>query len=139
MDLYKRRRIEAHIDLTPMIDTLLQLFLIFLLSATFIQSSFNLNLPKVGKEQPPPAGEIKRIVVSIDAENKLQLNSQPIQRENLLASLKPLLKQSETPLVILLADRKLSYEQVLDVVIEIQDSGVSNLSLAYDKKPVGIK
>lgn len=119
-----------------MIDTLLQLFLIFLVSATFISSSVNLSLPKVGNKQDA-LNKATRIVVSIDAENNLYLNSHPIQRNNLVPSLNLLLKQSETPVVVLLADRKLAYEQVMDVVVEIQDSGVRDLSLAYDKKPVG--
>ena len=44
MDLFRRRRIEAHIDMTPMIDTLLQLFLIFMVGATLASSTIDLDL-----------------------------------------------------------------------------------------------
>jgi biopolymer transport protein ExbD len=129
MDLYRRRRIDAHVDMTPMIDTLLQLFMIFLLSASFVASSVRLDLPKATVEQK---AEAQNIVVSIDANNGVFLNTKPVARDQLGASLKPLLQQSKEPTVMLRADRKLLYEQVLDVMVDIRGSGATRVLLAYD-------
>jgi biopolymer transport protein ExbD len=132
MELFsKRRKIDAHVDLVPMIDTVLQLFMIFLLSASFVSASVNLNLPRASTKQTSKAS-VKEIVVSIDAGNKIYLNKRPILLDQLEADLQSLMQQSKDPMVMVLADRNLLYEQVLDVIAQIQDSGATNVLLAYD-------
>src|SRR5580692_10392316 len=80
MDLYRRRKIDAHIDLTPMIDTLLQLFMIFLLSASIVASSVELKLPQASVEQKSPQTPI---VVSLNATNDLFLNDVALPQSEL--------------------------------------------------------
>ena len=89
MEFHRRRRIEANIDMTPMIDTLLQLFLIFLLSASFVASSVRLDLPKAG------AGDkklTKPIMVSLDADNRLFINQEPLTVAELQIKLPTLIR-----------------------------------------------
>ena len=64
MDLFRRRRIEAHIDMTPMIDTLLQLFLIFMVGATMASSSIDINLPRAKKTEAGPGVPTRVVTVS---------------------------------------------------------------------------
>jgi biopolymer transport protein TolR len=129
VELYRRRRIDAHIDMTPMIDTLLQLFMIFLLSASFVASNVRLTLPKASAERRPTA---EPLVVSIDASDNLYLNDHRILRDELPAKLMALLERSESRSVLVRADRALSYERVLAVIVDIQSSGAKNIVLASD-------
>lgn len=131
MDIYRRRRINAQIDMTPMIDTLLQLFMIFLLSASFVASSVRLDLPQAAAEQHNPA---KPAVVSINAENELFLNNAPVARADLRERLKVTLAKTQNRLVVLRADRTLAYQQVLLVLVEIQTTGVAQILLEYEAK-----
>lgn len=130
MDLFRRRRIEAHIDMTPMIDTLLQLFLIFMLGTTLASSTIDLNLPQAKKAAT--ASDIsKAVIVSIDADNRLYLDNRHIPRSMLQTELQTLLQHSKELTVLLQADRKLIYEQIVQVMVEIRETGATRILLAY--------
>jgi biopolymer transport protein TolR len=131
MDLFRRRRIEAHIDMTPMIDTLLQLFLIFMLGATLASSSIDIDLPRAKKDAARPRDLSRAVVVSIDAGNRIHLDRRLIPRERLQADLRLLLQDSEELTVLLQADKKLVYEQIIQLMVEIQQTGVTRVLLAY--------
>jgi biopolymer transport protein ExbD len=129
MDLYRRRRIDAQIDMTPMIDTLLQLFMIFLLSASLVASSVRLNLPAASSDQKNPT---KPAVVALNAKGELFLNDVPLDRATLRTRLAGVLENLDQKSVLLRADRTLVYQQVLDALVEIRTSGASQVLLAYE-------
>jgi biopolymer transport protein ExbD len=131
MDLYRRRRIDAQIDMTPMIDTLLQLFMIFLLSASFVASSVQLDLPQAAAEQQRPG---KPALVSLAADKQLFLNDAPLELIDLRPRLKTELAGMPSPLVVFRADRTLAYQQVLLVLVEIQATGAAQILLEYEAK-----
>ena len=131
MNLFRRRRIEAHIDMTPMVDTLLQLFLIFIVGASLASPTIDIDLPRAKKDAPPP-NEISRvIVVSIDAANRIYLDKQLIPRNRLQADLRLLVQNSKELTVLLRADKKLIYEQIIQVMADIQETGATKVQLAY--------
>lgn len=129
MELYRRRRIDAHIDMTPMVDTLLQLFMIFLMSATFVASNVRLTLPRASVQRRATS---EPVVVSLDASEKMYLNDHQIASDELSAKLPPLLERSPERAVLLRADRKLPYERVLAVIVDIQAGGAKNIIMASD-------
>jgi biopolymer transport protein ExbD len=129
VELYRRRRIDAHIDMTPMVDTLLQLFMIFLMSATFVASNVRLTLPKASVERRATR---EPVVVSLDASEKVYLNDHQIASDELPAKLAALWEQSPERAVLLRADRKLPYERVLAVIVDIQAGGAKNIVMASD-------
>jgi biopolymer transport protein ExbD len=131
MEFPRRRKIEAHIDMTPMIDTLLQLFLIFLISASFVASAVRLELPKTSVNQKAPADPI---VVSLDADNKMFLNKEPIAANELRGKLAELLPKGKKQEVLLRADQSLPYKHVMHTIAEIRHAGVENINLAYDEE-----
>ncbi len=137
MELYKKRRIDAHIDMTPMVDTLLQLFLIFLLGASVISSTMNIDLPEAGTKKKSPTVAMQDIIVSLDGSKMIRLNKRPVPLNNLETELHSLVKNSKDATVRLLADRKLPYEDVLAVMIEIQNAGPAKMLLAYTPGEAG--
>ncbi len=130
MDLFRRRKIEAHIDMTPMIDTLLQLFLIFMVGTTLATSTIDINLPRAKKNSATPEGG-RVVVVSIDAGNRIYLDNRPIARKSLQADLRLMLQSSKELTVLLRADKKLMYEQFMQVMAEIRNTGATRVLLTY--------
>ena len=129
MEFHRRRKIDASIDMTPMIDTLLQLFLVFLLTATFAASAVPLKLPRASAEQAPAADAI---VVSLDATRQLFVNQEPIGPSELLGRLHASWQKDKERRIVLRADRALPYEKVLEVLQTIQRAGATQVDLAYE-------
>lgn len=135
MELFKRRRIEAHIDMTPMIDTLLQLFLIFMLGATLASSTVNIDLPRV-RDDHPTSQDLSRLVsVSIDNTGRVYLDRRQVSRSRLHADLQQLARSTRQVTVLLQADRKLVYEEIIQLMVEIRQTGVARVMLAYQPEP----
>jgi biopolymer transport protein ExbD len=132
MDFHRRRKIDATIDMTPMIDTLLQLFVVFLLCMTFAASAVRLDLPQASVRQQAPDTPV---VVSLDENNNLYVNQEAVAREQLPGRLHALFAEGERREVTLRAHRTLAYATILDTLVEIQQAGVANIALAYDHEP----
>ena len=128
MEFHRRRKVESNIDMTPMIDTLLQLFVVFLLSMSFVASAVRLELPKASVQQQTPE---PRAVVSLDAAGKWYVNDEATTKAELPARLQQHLRKMEKREVLLKADGTLVYEKVMEALIEVQRAGVSNVLLAY--------
>jgi len=130
MDFHRRRRIEAGIDMTPMIDTLLQIFVAFLLSMTFLTSSVHLTLPQAAASAKEPA---RRVEVSIDAENRMFLNNEKVSPADLPSRLPALLAKAGKPEVDLRADQSLAYKHVLKALLALRQAGAADVHLKYDE------
>ena len=125
----RRRRIDGTIDMTPMIDTLLQLFVVFLLSMSFIASAVRLELPRTGVQQVAPDTPV---VVSLDATGAIFVNNDTVDRNELRGRLEGLLKHAQKREVLLRADQSLPYKKVLETLVEVQQAGAANILLAYE-------
>ena len=73
MQFRYRRRIDSTIDMTPMIDTLLQLFVVFLLSMSFMSSAIRLELPQASLQQ---LASDAPVIVTLDAADKVFVNDE---------------------------------------------------------------
>lgn len=131
MEFYRRRKIEGNIDMTPMIDTLLQLFMIFLLSASFVASAVRLNLPRAAGNQKEPA---KAIVVSLNGDNELFLNGESISQVELRPRLQALFRQTNKQEVVLRAELSLPYKNILKTMVELQRAGAATVHLSHDEE-----
>jgi biopolymer transport protein TolR len=129
VEFRRRRKADAVIDMTPMIDTLLQLFVVFLLSMSFITSAVRLDLPQASLQQPAPETPV---VVTVDAGNNLFLNNDAVARDELPQRLATALATSQRREVLLRADRTLVYDKVLETIVGIQKGGAGNILLSYD-------
>ena len=125
----RRRRIDGTIDMTPMIDTLLQLFVVFLLSMSFIASAVRLELPRTAVQQVAPD---TRVVVSLDATGAVFINNAAVDRTELRGRLEGLFNHAQKRECPLRADQGLPYKKILETLVEVQQAGAANILLAYD-------
>jgi biopolymer transport protein ExbD len=131
VEFHRRRRIEANIDMTPMIDTLLQIFVAFLLSMTFLSSSVRLTLPQAAASQKEP---MRPIVLTVDATNQLYLNNEKVSPAELPLRLPPLLAKAAKPEVDLVADQSLPYKHVLRTLLAVRQAGANDVHLKYEEE-----
>jgi biopolymer transport protein ExbD len=131
---HRKRKIESTIDMTPMLDTLLQVHIAFMFLMSFAAtSSIKLELPRA------EAGERKAevaVIVSLDAESQMFLNDEPIAVEELRGALAPLFVESGKREVILRADQSLAYQNVLRGLRAVSAAGATHVHLAYEEQPL---
>ena len=129
----RRRRAEnpmSDINVTPLVDVMLVLLVIFIVTAPAIKSGMEIDLPKAatgaGKPSTAPG-----ITVTVNQFGAIQIGEQVIQAGS-EAQLRSALKGHENEPVTLKAHKSLTYESVVKVMSVIRAAGVSKLIVAVD-------
>lgn len=122
------------INLVPMMDvimTILTFFIIISMTLTNQQNAVNITLPSAGNglsEQKTP----DPLIVSIDQQGQLFLGKQQISEAQLAQPMQAYLQQHPEGAVVLNADRKLPYEEVVKILGKMRDIGGDRVSLAIE-------
>jgi biopolymer transport protein ExbD len=122
------------VNLVPMMDvimTILTFFIIISMTLTTGQKAVDVTLPSAGngvsdQKTPDP------LVISLNQQGKLFLGNQPISEAQLVQPMQAYLKQHPQGAVILNADHKLPYEQVVQLLGKMRDIGGDRVSLAIE-------
>ncbi|MGP5011501.1 ExbD/TolR family protein [Psychrobacter glacincola] len=117
-------------NLIPLIDIMLVLMIIFLLTATVLNPTVPLDLPKTSaliNEQPPEA-----IQISIDKDAGIFWDSDPISMEELGVRLQQQSGAGKDPSVLLRADKESRYETVAQVLAVASQAGLSKIAFVNE-------
>jgi len=127
------RTTMSEINVTPMVDVMLVLLVIFMVTAPLIQQGVKVNLPET-KAAPVEANE-KKLVVSIDKGKRVFIGDTEVALAELEEKLKSNAKAQKDKELYLHADRDLPYGVVVDVMASAQRAGVTNVGMITD--PIG--
>jgi biopolymer transport protein ExbD len=131
MKTMQRGSVVADINITPLLDLAWVLLVIFILTTTTIVQGIDLKLPDASKEQKQEI-PTEVVTVSIDPSGTIFVNEEPMQIDQMMNKLR-LYKLANPDLpVILRADKRLYYEQVVKVLDGIKRVPVENLAVATE-------
>ncbi len=115
----------ADINVTPMVDVMLVLLVIFILSAPMLSGAVKLELPRA---QAPAAGAAPlTVTVALDAGGQVYWNDVALDAGALAARLAEAARQSPQPVLQLRADKDTRYEVVAQLMAAAQSAGVQQL------------
>ena len=131
------RQTLTEINVTPLVDVMLVLLIIFMVTAPLIQQGVEVNLPEV-KAQAVKAEE-QKLVLSVKADKSLWLGTDDKPARLTLAELEDKLRAnarvSRDHELYLMADRSLPYGFVVEVMATVQRAGVTNLGMITNPVP----
>lgn len=122
----------SDINVTPMVDVMLVLLVIFIITAPLINHAIKLDLPVA--QSAVAAQKIETITLSIDAKGALYLESQLLNFKDLDVRLAVLSKRNPQPELQLRADKETRYEIIAQVMAEAQVQGLSKIGFVTDVK-----
>jgi biopolymer transport protein TolR len=129
MKLNRHREVLSEINVTPFVDVMLVLLVIFMVTAPLLQQGVDVNLPKAkGRDLPSE----ERITLVIKKEGRIYMNETPVSLEEMRNKLEAISKLN--PNVYLKADRGVPYGFVVEVIGEIKDSGIEKLGIVTEPK-----
>ena len=128
------KQVNSNINVTPMVDVMLVLLVIFMVTAPMITPGL-INLPSVGAASEVP---VQPVEVQIDEKGDISMrvrsagtSFQTVDAQNLLAEVQAVATQ-DTPVVIA-ADGKVPYESVLKVMDQLRNGGITKLGLLVNQ------
>ncbi len=125
-----RRAAMSEINVTPLVDVMLVLLIIFMVTVTLPAVGVPIDLPD--SRAAPVEEKPEQITVSIDAAGTIYIEDAPVPAGGLPAALEALNRGGEPPLVVLRGDRALQYEKVMQVMGELGRAGFTSISLVTD-------
>ena len=127
------RTTMSEINVTPMVDVMLVLLIIFMVTTPLIQQGVKVNLPET-KAAPVEASD-KKLVVSITIDKQVFIGEAEVRLDELEEKLKTNVKAQTDKELYLHADRALPYGIVVDVMASAQRAGITNVGMITD--PMG--
>ncbi|WP_285711575.1 ExbD/TolR family protein [Erythrobacter oryzae] len=125
-----RRAAMSEINVTPLVDVMLVLLIIFMVTVTLPAVGVPVELPE--SRAAPVEEKPDQITVSIDAAGTIYIEDAPVPAGGLPAALEALQRGGEPPLVVLRGDRSLDYGRVMQVMGELGRAGFTSISLVTD-------
>jgi biopolymer transport protein TolR len=123
----KRRQALSEINVTPFVDVMLVLLIIFMVTAPLLQQGIDVNLPQAkGKEMSPS----ERVVITIKKDGRLYIDKSSVTIETLKTDL---LKIPDKE-VFLKADKDVPYGIVVTVMGELREIGIEKLGMVTEPK-----
>ncbi|MFZ6872500.1 ExbD/TolR family protein [Undibacterium sp. Di27W] len=122
----------ADINVTPMVDVMLVLLVIFIIAAPFMTHAVKLDLPQAQAEAAPEQADTVRI--SFDADGILYWNNQVLAMAELEAKLAAQAKKNKQAEIQLRADKATRYEIIARVMAAAQSQGLAKISFVTDSK-----
>jgi biopolymer transport protein TolR len=120
----------AEINVTPLVDVMLVLLVIFMVTAPMMQQGVQVNLPKADTKAMTPAEE--SVVVSVDKNGKIYINKEEVQAGNLRKRLADMFASREKKEVFLKADAGVPYGDVVRTMADIKGAGIERLGMVTE-------
>ena len=128
----RRRRYQplAEINVTPMVDVMLVLLIIFMVAAPLMNTAVNVDLPKAAAS--PVNQDSEPLNVSVDGKGQVFLQDQPIPLAELAPKLTAIAREQQDRRIFVRGDRANSYGTMMEVMGVIIQGGFSKVSLLTD-------
>ena len=128
MRLGESAKMQAAINITPLVDVVLVLLIIFMVMAPQMRKGPDVNLPNTAK--PADQGDERgRILVSIDDAGKLWINDQEVAAEQFGEALRAAVGTESDPRVVIRGDARLNFRQVREAMIAVKEAGFQGVGL----------
>jgi biopolymer transport protein TolR len=120
----------SDINVTPLVDVMLVLLIIFMVTAPMMMQGVNVSLPQTTSESMP--AEKEHLIITIDRSQQVYINDYQVSLEALEAKLKKIYEGRPDQKVYLRADKSVPYGVVVQVMSEVKNAGVEKLGMVTE-------
>ena len=123
----------SDINMTPLIDVMLVLLVIFMIAAPLMTSSLKMELPKTAAAQPNDDGPA--VTVGLTADGKLHVGDDTVTQADLVQTLKLAARRRPQPDILVRADAAVPYGRVAELIGVVQDAGLTHVGFVTQAQP----
>ncbi|HEX4376406.1 MAG TPA: protein TolR [Steroidobacteraceae bacterium] len=135
-----KRRLMGEINVVPYIDVMLVLLIIFMITAPLLTQGIKVDLPKAAADAVPVQPNQPPLVLSVDAQGRLYLNTEktprePIDDETALIHATAALRRNPDRVVLVNGDQAVRYGRIVEAMVILQQAGAHKVGFQTDPPP----
>jgi biopolymer transport protein TolR len=131
-------KVNSNINVTPMVDVMLVLLIIFMVITPMLQKGVSVDMAKVNSPTPmPDADKEDALLIAIMRDGRTYFGSDQINVDDLTNKVKDRLANKVDKRVFIRADSRAKYGAVVDVVDNVRSAGVDDVGLLTEQKQMG--
>jgi biopolymer transport protein ExbD/biopolymer transport protein TolR len=120
----------SDINMTPLIDVMLVLLVIFIITAPLMSSSLRLDLPKTAGAKPTDAPTF--VTVAVNAQGQLFWGDEAVSAEQLTARIREAAQRNPATEVQLRADQQVAYGRIAELIGLVQEGGLTRIGFVTE-------
>ena len=124
------KRFMSDINVTPLVDVMLVLLIIFMVAAPMMIQGVDVNLPKTTTKNIKTRDE--PLMLTVNKKGELFLENHPVPLDDLEVKIKKIFQNRREKEVLLRADKDVSYGFVIDVIARVKKAGIDKLGMVTE-------
>ncbi|HEY8278373.1 MAG TPA: protein TolR [Bdellovibrionota bacterium] len=129
---YRSEAMLSEINVTPMVDVMLVLLIVFMISAPLMQQGIQVDLPKT--KSPALSEQEKPVVIVVNKSGNVEINGNVLQSSVVTEKLRAIFEKRQKKEIFIQADKGIAYGTVATVMAQAQAAGIHRIGLVTEPK-----